>query len=95
VVAARARQQARLHGVGIALNAEVPPRQLRRLCKLGVDAARLLAAAMSRLGLSARGHDRALRVARTIADLAGADTIGAEHCAEAVQYRSLDRSWRA
>ena len=95
VTAARARQQVRLHGIGITLNAEVPPRQLRRLCQLGVDGARLLAAAMSRLGLSARGHDRALRVARTIADLAGADTIGAEHCAEAVQYRSLDRSWRA
>ena len=94
VVAARERQRARLRGVGIALNAEMPPRQLRRLCPLAPDAARLLAAAMSRLGLSARGHDRALRVARTIADLAGAETVRAEHCAEAVQYRSLDRAWR-
>jgi magnesium chelatase family protein len=50
---------------------------------------------MTRFQLSARGHDRVVRVARTIADLAGAATIGAEHCAEALQYRGLDRRWRA
>jgi magnesium chelatase family protein len=94
VQAARERQQARLEPVGIAVNAEMTPRQLRRLCPVAPEAARLLAAAMTRLGLSARGHDRALRVARTIADLAGAETIRAEHCAEAVQYRGLDRAWR-
>jgi magnesium chelatase family protein len=92
---ARARQRVRLREVAITLNAQISPRQLRRLCPLVPEAARLLGAAMSRLGLSARGHDRALRVARTIADLAGEETVRAEHCAEAVQYRGLDRSWRS
>jgi magnesium chelatase family protein len=95
VLAARQRQRARVGDTGPALNAHLSPRQLRRLCALAPEGARLLGAAMTRLGLSARGHDRALRVARTIADLAGAATVGADHCAEAVQYRSLDRAWRA
>ena len=94
VLAARERQQERLEATGLRVNAEMSPRQLRRLCPLAPEAARLLAAAMTRLGLSARGHDRALRVARTIADRAGTATLAAEHCAEAVQYRGLDRSWR-
>jgi magnesium chelatase family protein len=67
-------------------------RQTRRFCSLPQDAARLLGLAVTRLGLSARAHDRLLRVARTIADLASADTIAAEHVAEAIQYRTLDRT---
>jgi magnesium chelatase family protein len=71
------------------------PRQVRRYCEVPAEAERLLAAAMTRLGLSARGHDRVLKVARTIADLSGAENLAVEHCAEAIQYRGLDRQWRA
>jgi magnesium chelatase family protein len=95
VQAARERQRARLRGLKIRVNAELSGRQVRRFCAVPLQAERLLAAAMTQLGLSARGHDRVLKVARTIADLEGADTISTEHCAEALQYRGLDRRWRA
>jgi len=94
VALARHRQRDRL-GMGAArLNAELTPRQLRRVGSVAAEGHRLLTTAMTRLGLSARGHDRALKVARTIADLAGSSTVDAEHCAEALQYRGLDRRWR-
>jgi magnesium chelatase family protein len=95
VAGARQRQRDRVAAGGARLNAELTPRQLRRLGAIAPDGHRLLATAMTRLGLSARGHDRALKVARTIADLAGSHTLDAEHCAEALQYRGLDRRWRA
>ena len=94
VEAARERQRARLAGTAARVNADMTGRLTRRLCPLPPEAERLLATAMSRLGLSARGHDRVLKVARTIADLEGADTIAAVHCAEAIQYRGFDRGWR-
>jgi magnesium chelatase family protein len=95
VALARQRQRERLGPSSARLNAELTPRQLRRLGAVAPEGHRLLTTAMTRLGLSARGHDRALKVARTIADLAGSQTVDAEHCAEALQYRGLDRRWRA
>ena len=92
VVAARARQVARFAGTSIHANARMSGRQTRRICTLPPDAARLLGLAVTRLGLSARAHDRLLRVARTIADLASAEAIATEHIAEAIQYRTLDRA---
>ena len=90
VLAARARQYAR-QGAGLC-NASIPPAQLAEHCPLDERASKMFAAAFERLGLTARAHDRVLRVARTIADLAGSETIEAEHLAEALQYRSLDRA---
>jgi len=92
VLAARARQAARFAATSIHVNAHMSGRQTRRHCPLPADAARLLGLALTRLGLSARAHDRLLRVARTIADLAAADAITAEHVAEAIQCRGLDRA---
>lgn len=95
VVAARQRQKARFDGSATRYNAEMSHRQVRRFCGMDDDARGLLHAAMNDLGLSARAHDKILRVSRTIADLAGSGTIQAAHLSEAVQYRMLDRKlWK-
>jgi magnesium chelatase family protein len=91
VLAARARQTARFARTDVRVNARMSGRQVRRWCAPPDDAARLLARAVGRLGLSARAHDRILKVSRTIADLAECETITAEHVSEAIQYRRLDR----
>jgi len=89
--AARARQRARFARTRVGYNALLAGRHLRRFCALDERAAALLRCALERLHLSARAYDRILRVARTIADLEGAEEIGAAHVAEAIQYRALDR----
>ena len=73
-------------------NAELGPREARAAAGLEPSAATLLERAVDRLGLSARAHDRLLRVARTIADLAGADRVAADHLAEAIGYREPSAS---
>jgi magnesium chelatase family protein len=97
VVAARDRQQHRFKKFGekIYSNAQMTTRQIRAYCELGSDAERLLERAMQQQGLTARAHDRILKVARTIADLEGTDNLTVAHLAEAIQYRTLDRSYWA
>ncbi|QEH36954.1 Competence protein ComM [Aquisphaera giovannonii] len=97
VLAARGRQSRRFGSSqpnhhGTTVNGRMTPRQVRTFCRLKPDAQNILKAAMEELGLSARAHDKVLRVARTIADLEGVDEILPQHIAEAVGYRSLDRS---
>ena len=72
-------------------NAQMSSKQLREICAINQAGESLLKRAMERLNLSARAYDRILKVSRTIADLAGNAGIKAEHLAEAIQYRSLDR----
>lgn len=92
VNAAREIQRARFEGNGIYANAQMTNRHLRRFCPLGSEPASLLETAMQRLALSARAYTRIIKLARTIADLEGAEAIGALHVAEAIGYRSLDRA---
>jgi magnesium chelatase family protein len=95
VINARQRQLRRFAGEKIYCNAQMSSRQIRKYCNISADCERLLESAMTRLGLSARAHDRILKVALTISDLAAADSIGTDHISEAIQYRSLDRNYWA
>jgi magnesium chelatase family protein len=76
-------------------NAQMAPKLLRKYCGITADGEKLLENAITRLGLSARAHDRILKVARTIADLDAAEGIEPRHLSEAIQYRTLDRSYWA
>jgi magnesium chelatase family protein len=85
---ARAVQQARGY-----YNSHMPSRSIRKHCALDDSGERTLEMAVRRLGLSARAHDRILKVARTVADLDESPSVSSKHVAEAVQYRSLDRNY--
>jgi len=89
VEAARGRQQGRFAGTRFICNAEMTPLEVRQHCQMALDEAAksLLRLAMNQLALSARSFHRVLKLARTIADLAGAETIATPHLAEALQYR--------
>ena len=93
VIQARARQRKRLCGEKIFSNSAMTPRLIRLYGRIDSDSELMLERAMTRLGLSARAYDRILKVSRTIADLEGSEEIRSPHVAEAVGYRSLDRTY--
>jgi len=88
---ARERQRRRFEGLGIFANGQMGTREVKAFCAVTEDSETLLETAVTKLGFSARAYDRVLKVARTIADLAGADGIASAHVAEAIQYRAMDR----
>lgn len=90
---AREIQLKRYRKYGIFSNSELTPKLSEIFCKLDNESKRLVQEAFERLGLSARGYEKILNVARTIADLAGKENIEINHIAEAIQYRSLDRKF--
>ena len=90
VNAAREIQKKRFAGTEVSCNAYMTPRMIGQYCQLDAAGEKLMQSAFDRLGLTGRSHDRILRMARTIADLAGSETIEAAHLAEAIQYRSSE-----
>lgn len=93
VMRAREVQLARFNGDGVFSNSAMSPKQIRTFCALDAQSEELLERAMQRQGLSARAHDRILKVSRTIADLDGSENIQPNHISEAINYRSLDRNY--
>jgi magnesium chelatase family protein len=96
VIAAREKQLERFRAdKKTYANAQMMPKMIRKNCAISGEGEKLLENAITRLGLSARAHDRILKVARTIADLDVSESIEPRHLSEAIQYRTLDRSYWA
>jgi magnesium chelatase family protein len=93
VIAAREIQRHRFTTGNVRLNGKMTPAQIRKYCVLDAEAENLLKAAMESMGLSARAHDKILRLSRTIADLDGNDRIQTNHLSEAINYRTLDKQY--
>ena len=93
VNSARKIQQERYKNIGIFSNSELTPKLIEKYCILDTESKKILNAAFSSLGLSARAYSRILKVARTIADLDNSENIKVHHLTEAIQYRSLDRKY--
>lgn len=93
VIQARKIQLERFSGEGIYSNSAMQPRHIRKFCELDAESENLLERAMLKQGLSARAHDRILKVARTIADLENSQNVESTHISEAINYRSLDRNY--
>lgn len=93
VVTARNKQSERFSGMGIFVNSQMSPAQIRQWAAIEGQAQKLMEAAMKGLGLSARAYSRVLKLARTIADLESSEKIEAAHLAEAISYRALDRGY--
>lgn len=95
VAAARKAQLERFEGTGINYNAQMSSKQIRQFCKLNDECMNILKISVNELGLSARAHDKVLRLSRTIADLDASDNIEVHHLTEAINYRMLDRDvWK-
>ena len=95
VVQSRERQTHRFKDSSVFYNAQMSSREIRKYCKLDKECKSLLKTCVNELGLSARAHDKVLRVSRTIADLAESAEILSEHLSEAISYRTLDRGlWK-
>jgi magnesium chelatase family protein len=96
VNAARRIQTERFNGTSVTCNAKMTPSQTSEFCRLSEAGKKILERCFETMDLSARAYDKILRIARTIADLEGSETIEVPHITEAVQYRSLDRKfWNA